>query len=356
MIPRATLPGSYSISRLIKGGWHLSGDHGAINAQQARRDMASFVEAGITTFDCADIYTGVEELIGTFRGSYPQLASLTQVHTKAVPDLSELGRVDRNYMQRIVDRSLRRLKTERLDLVQFHWWDFAVPRYIEAALALAQLQREGKIHRLGVTNFDRVHLEQLLDAGVPVVAHQIQYSLLDRRPHGSGMVRFCQERGIALLCYGTVAGGFLSDRWLGSPEPNGGLSNRSLIKYKPIIDDFGGWALFQELLRVLARVAARHHSDIASVATRVVLDWPGVTAAIVGATNATHLVAHAGIGALQLNAADLAAIFDITERRRGPSGEVYGLERDRDSQHGRIMKYELNALPADERASIAEKQ
>jgi aryl-alcohol dehydrogenase-like predicted oxidoreductase len=347
MIPRATLPGGYSISRLIKGGWHLSGDHGAIDADQARRDMARFVEAGITTFDCADIYTGVEELIGTFRRAYPQLARLTQVHTKAVPDLSELARVDRSYMQRIVDRSLQRLNVERLDLVQFHWWDFEVPRYVEAALALEQLKRAGKIDRLAVTNFDTSHLQELLDAGVPVVAHQMQYSLLDPRPNVSGMVRFCQERGIALLCYGTVAGGFLSERWLGRPEPAGALRNRSLIKYKLIVDDFGGWALFQELLRALAAVAARHDTDIASIATRAVLDWPGVAAAIVGATNATHLAAHARIGALKLDDTDLAALASVTERRHGPLGEVYGLERDRDSHHGRIMKYELNALTAD---------
>ena len=52
--------------------------------------MAAFVEAGITTFDCADIYTGVEALIGAFRARYPELAADVQVHTKFVPDLREL--------------------------------------------------------------------------------------------------------------------------------------------------------------------------------------------------------------------------------------------------------------------------
>src|SRR3569833_3042728 len=98
--------------------------------------MASFVEAGITTFDCADIYPGVEELIGTFRRAYPTLARQVQVHTKFVPDLSELGSVDGRYVEHIIDRSLHRLGVERLDLVQFHWWDYDVPRYVEAALEL----------------------------------------------------------------------------------------------------------------------------------------------------------------------------------------------------------------------------
>ena len=343
MIPRATLAGGYSISRLIKGGWHLSGDHGAVDAEQARRDMASFVEAGITTFDCADIYTGVEELIGTFRRAYPSLATRTQVHTKVVPDLSELRRVDYRYIERIVDRSLRRLGMESLDLVQLHWWDFGVAGYVEAALALERLRQAGKIARLGVTNFDTAHLRELLDAGVVVVAHQLQYSLLDQRPRSS-MVGLCQERGIALLCYGTVAGGFLSERWLGRAEPGGPFPNRSLIKYKLIIDEFGGWTLFQELLGVLVRIAAERETDIASVATRVVLDRPGVAAAIVGATSTAHLQAHARVGTIRLDADDLRAIGAVTERRPGPTGEVYALERDRTSRHGRIMKYELNTL------------
>jgi len=112
-----------------------------------------------------------------------------------------------------------------------------------------------------------------------------------------------------------------------------------------IIDDFGGWSLFQELLMVLAGIAARHGADIASVATRAILDRSAIAAAIVGATNTTHIQAHAQIGALRLEDADRAAIASVTDRRRGPLGDVYLLERDRTGRHGQIMKYELNALP-----------
>ncbi|MFZ9479646.1 MAG: aldo/keto reductase, partial [Steroidobacteraceae bacterium] len=73
-MPTLALAPGYTISRLIKGGWHLAGGHGSVDRQQALRDMAAFVEAGITTIDCADIYTGVEELIGEFRAQYPALA------------------------------------------------------------------------------------------------------------------------------------------------------------------------------------------------------------------------------------------------------------------------------------------
>ncbi len=304
--------------------------------------MATFVEAGITTFDCADIYTGVEALIGSFRRAYPALAKQMQVHTKFVPDLSDLWSVDRRYVETIIDRSLMRLGQERLDLVQFHWWDYTIPRYVETALELDRLRRAGKIAHIGLTNFDTPRLAELVDAGIPVTSHQIQYSLLDNRPD-HGMLDYCRSRGIALLCYGTVSGGFISERWLGSAPPQRDLANRSLVKYKLIIDDFGGWGLFQELLTVLAGIAVRHGTDIASVATRAILDRPAVAAAIVGATNTAHIQAHAQIGTLRLDDADRAGIASVTDRRRGPSGDVYVLERDRSGPHGRIMKYELNA-------------
>jgi aryl-alcohol dehydrogenase-like predicted oxidoreductase len=343
VIPRVSLAGEYAISRIIKGGWHLAGDHGTIDPDQARRDMATFVEAGITTFDCADIYAGVEVLIGSFRQAYPAHAKRVQVHTKFVPDLSDLQTVDRRYVENIVDRSLMRLGQERLDLVQFHWWDFTIPRYVETAFELDRLRRAGKIRHIGLTNFDTPRLAELVDAGIPVTSHQVQYSLLDDRPN-HGMIHYCRSHGISLLCYGTVSGGFISERWLGRPPPQR-LTNRSLIKYKLIIDDFGGWGLFQELLMVLARIAARHGADIASVATRAILDRSAIAAAIVGATNTTHIQAHAQIGALRLEDADRAAIASVTDRRRGPLGDVYLLERDRTGRHGQIMKYELNALP-----------
>jgi aryl-alcohol dehydrogenase-like predicted oxidoreductase len=148
---------------------------------------------------------------------------------------------------------------------------------------------------------------------------------------------------VGLLCYGSVAGGFLADPWLGAPEPMATLPNRSLVKYKLIIDDFGGWSLFQVLLCALRRVADRHDTDIASVATRWTLDRPGVAAAIVGATSRAHLAANVAAAGLKLTDADRAEIDAVAAKRLGPRGDVYELERDRSGPHGSIMKYNLNA-------------
>ena len=331
----------YTISRLIKGGWHLAGGHGDIDRKQAVEDMAAFVEAGYITFDCADIYTGVEELIGDFRAAYPELASRIRVHTKFVPDHDQLANVDFNYVESIINRSLQRLRVEQLDLVQYCWWDLSVPGYVDAGMALNKLKEQGKIAELAVTNFGVANMQELVDAGYPLFTNQLQYSLIDARAE-TATIAFSQKNNVHLLCFGSLAGGFLSEEWLGKPEPTDGFSNRSLTKYKLIIDDFGGWNLFQEMLRTLKTVATRHNATIGQVAVRWVHTRPMVAAAIVGATSTRHLAENIEMFDLTLTDQDLAEIEAVRNKRQGPEGDGYDLERDKSGRHGSIMHYNLN--------------
>ncbi len=318
---RHQLSPGYDISRVIRGGWQLSGSHSALTSDDPAGDMIAFADAGITTFDCADIYTGVEELIGQFRARYrdlrgQQALERIKIHTKCVPDLDILPRITKSYVEGVIDTSLRRLKMERLDLVQFHWWNYAVPRWLETAHWLEDLRRAGKIDKIGGTNFDTRHMVEMIESGVPLASMQVQYSLLDRRPR-KGMVAAALRHNVALLCYGTVAGGFLSEKWLGVPEPNGAMENRSLTKYRLIIEDFGGWDLFQALLKALREIADRHNSDIATVASAAVLEWPSVAAVIVGARNRSHLPANLAVSHLALTAEDRARIDGVLAASQG---------------------------------------
>lgn len=336
----------YSISRVIRGGWQLAGGHGTVDRKMAVADLSACYDAGIFTFDCADIYTGVEELIGEFREDYGRgkgveaLKSL-KVHTKFVPDLEILTIITKAHVRGVIDQSLQRLRTEQLDLVQFHWWDYSVPGGTQTAIWLKELQAEGKINLLGGTNFDAPHTAELLAAGIPLASMQVQYSLLDARPQ-HGLIDLCKENNVYLLCYGSVAGGFLSDAWLGRSEPTPPFENRSLTKYKLIIDDFGGWDIFQELLRVLRKIADRHEADIATVASRVILDRPQVGAVIIGARNRSHLLANMAIMRVKLTPFDLDEVNSVLAHRHGPEGDTFTLERDRIGRHGSIMKYNLN--------------
>ncbi|MEZ4700777.1 MAG: aldo/keto reductase [Rhodothermales bacterium] len=345
-IPRHAFSTDYSISRLIKGGWHLAGGHGTVSEEQAIEDMRAFVEAGITTFDCADIYTGVEALIGAFLEKYRSaMASgdlpAVQIHTKYVPDYDALATLTRADTERVIDRSLRRLGVERLDLVQFAWWDYGIPGYVETAGVLQDLVAAGKIRYLGITNFDGRHIQELLDAGIRLTANQVQYSLLDQRP-GADLDALAAAHRLPFLCYGTVAGGFLSDRFLGRSESDWDRSNRSLVKYRLIIDEFGGYDRFQALLRLLADIAQRHGASIAQIALRYQLDTAHVAAVIVGARHRDHIGEYLALGRIALDASDRDRIRRFIEQSPGPAGPVYGLERDKEGVHGRIMRYNLN--------------
>ena len=347
ILQRISLSPGYEISRVIRGGWQLSASHSQAVSDDPVGDMVAFADAGITTFDCADIYTGVEEAIGAFRQRYHDLRGAEalrqiRVHTKFVPDLAVLPEISKAYVEKVIDTSLKRLRMERLDIVQFHWWNYDVPRWVETACWLEDLRKDGKILRIGGTNFDTAHLMAMRDAGVPMSSMQVQYSLLDRRPEKT-LIAAAKANDVAIFCYGTVAGGFLGEKWLGKPEPQAPLENRSLVKYKLIIDEFGGWDLFQELLRALSEIAKRHGTDIATVASAAVLARPGVSAVIVGARNRAHLASNLKVGSIALSAEDISAIEAVLRQSRELAGDVYALERDTTGRHGSIMKYNLNS-------------
>jgi aryl-alcohol dehydrogenase-like predicted oxidoreductase len=245
-----------------------------------------------------------------------------------------------------VDRSLRRLQIDRIPLVQFFWWDMAVGNAVEQLEVLKDCQRKGKIANLGATNWDAPVMDQFIDAGFDVVSAQVQYSLLDRRPAGT-FADWGARRDVQILCYGTLAGGFLTENWLGKPDPGFVFENRSLIKYRLIIDEFGSWELFQSLLQVLQDIGNKHGVALSTIATRWVLDQPRVAGAIVGARYARHLPKTLEVFKVSLDAEDRAAIAAVLEQAAGPNGPVYGLEGDRNGRHGKIMKYNLNTNPAD---------
>ncbi|MCX7961392.1 MAG: aldo/keto reductase [Burkholderiales bacterium] len=348
------LASGFRVSRIAKGNWQLAERHGPpVERERAIEDMRAFVEAGITLFDCADHYVGVEELIGEFRRRYPEHAKRLRVSTKLVPDLDQLASLRRADVERIVDRSLARLGVERLDLVQFHWWDWRIPGYVEAMHWMKEMQAAGKIALIGTTNFDSPRLAEVVASGVPVATNQLQYSVLDRRPERA-MVSFCLKHGIRLLCYGVLAGGFIGRRWLGAPEPQPPFANRSLVKYRLIIEDFGGWARFQKMLAVLDAIARRRGVSLSSVAARYILDKPGVAVAIVGARSAAHLAETLEIDRLRLTDAERAEIAALADTAPGPAGDCYELERIEGGPHNAIMWKNQNTAGAPREAPYAD--
>jgi aryl-alcohol dehydrogenase-like predicted oxidoreductase len=330
---RRILAGDLAICRVLNGMWQVSGGHGRIEPKRAVTAMAVYQDAGFTTWDLADHYGPAEDLVGAFRREMASargadaLAGI-EAFTKWVPPP---GPMTRAIVEAAIDRSRSRMGVDCLDLLQFHWWDYGDGRYLDALRHLADLKAEGKIRHLGLTNFDTERLARILDDGIPVVSNQVQYSLVDGRP-AMRMAALCRERGVSLLTYGTLLGGFLSDSWLGRAEPGRAeLATVSLQKYKHMIDAWGGWAPFQELLDALQPVAQRHDCSIANIATRVILDRPAVGGVILGARLgiAEHIADNARVFSLALDDADTASVAPVLARSRdlmrviGDCGDEY---------------------------------
>ena len=282
---RLQLTPDLNICRILNGMWQVSGGHGRINPQTAIQSMFDYLDAGFTTWDLADHYGPAEDFIGEFRRQLvairgQEALSNLQAFTKWVPRPT---RMTKQLVEKNIDISLRRMGVESLDLMQFHWWEYRDKNYLDALKYMVELQEEGKIKHLALTNFDTEHLKIITEAGIKIVSNQVQFSLIDRRPEVN-MVQFCQENGIKLFAYGTLCGGLLSEKYLGQPEPRGGmLATVSLRKYKNMVDAWGGWNLFQQLLTVLKQIADQHGVSISNVVVRYILDKPAVAGAIVGA-------------------------------------------------------------------------
>jgi aryl-alcohol dehydrogenase-like predicted oxidoreductase len=322
-----------SICRILNGMWQVSGAHGAIDPARAVEAMFAYHDAGFTSWDLADHYGPAEDLIGEFRRRFAttrgaeRLAEI-QAFTKWVP---YPGRMTRRAVEDAVGVSRRRMGVDCLDLLQFHWWDYGDAGYLDALKHLADLRDEGQIRHLALTNFDTERLGVIADHGIGVVSNQVQYSLVDRRPE-TRMAPFCHDHGITFLAYGTLLGGLLSEKYLGRAEPQRSeLDTASLQKYKNMIDAWGGWALFQELLAVLKDVADKHQVGVANVGVRYVLDRPSVAGVIVGARLgvAQHMDDNARVFGYALDDGDLALIEAVLAKSRdlmtviGDCGDEY---------------------------------
>src|SRR5262249_13208943 len=155
-----------------------------IDAVCAVEEMFIYHDAGFTTWDLADHYGPAEDFIGAFRREFAASRGAErlmeiQAFTKWVP---HPGRMTSRIVEDAIGISLSRMGADCLDLLQFHWWDYNDESYVDALKHLADLQQEGKIRHLALTNFDTKRLGIIADHGIRIVSNQVQYSLVDRRP------------------------------------------------------------------------------------------------------------------------------------------------------------------------------
>lgn len=295
--------------------WQVAGGHGYIDHDLAVTDMMRYHDAGLRSWDLADIYGPAEDFIGMFRRRLSALKGKEEMNTiqaltKWVP---QPVRITRSITKENVESSLRKMNVDSLDLLQFHWWDYNNPYYMDALRYLFDLRDERIIKDVGLTNFDTERIQIITDSNLKIVSNQVQYSIIDRRPEVK-MIPFCIKHNVSLLAYGTICGGLISERYLGRVEPLGAeLNTLSLRKYKRMIDAWGGWNLFQDLLSNLSRIAQKHNVSIANVATRYILDKPGVAGVIIGVRLgiADHINNNTQVFNLTLDKSDLNDIDGV---------------------------------------------
>ncbi len=324
---RIALAPGLNISRIVTGLWQVADmerNGEPLDREAASMGLLEYARAGFDAFDMADHYGSAELIAGRFlarvaageaSGAHRPVA-LTKWCPTPGPMTTEVVRAG-------VERSLRRLGVATIDLLQLHWWSFEHLAYLDAMKELDKLRREGLIRYLGVTNFDTAHLRVVVKHGVEIVSNQVCFSLLDRRAAGE-MSALCLEHGVRLLAYGTLAGGFLSQRWLGRPEPAADeINDWSTMKYKRFIDAAGGWPALQAILAALDRVARRKSVSIANVATRWTLEQPPVAAAIVGARlgERRHTDDNLKVFSFALDADDRALIDEALAKTAPLSGD-----------------------------------
>ena len=256
-LERVTLADGLELCRVTTGLWQMADQErdGRTPDLDAMADvLVDYAGSGFDSFDMADHYGSAELVAGR---AARRLAEKGQrppsILTKWVP---EPGPMTPEVVRAGVQQRLDRLGLDRLDLLQFHWWDYKHPGYLDAMDELMRLKEEGLIRHLGVTNFDTAHLRVLVKNGIEIASNQVCFSLLDRRA-ASAMTEFCLEHGVRLLAFGTLGGGFLSERWQVNDPP--AAEDWSKQKYRRYIDAVGGWPVFQELASArLFNVAERH--------------------------------------------------------------------------------------------------
>lgn len=315
------------IPRIVTGLWQIADmeRHGDIlNPQKAAAAMQAYAAAGLTAFDMADHYGSSEIIAGVFKNQYAEPQQI-KLFTKWVP---KPGKITRKDVRAAINLALERTQQETIDLLQFHAWFYPDPSWLDGLMYLNELRETGLIKHLGVTNFDAAHLNMALASGIPLVSNQICHSVIDQRAMGE-MAKVCQKHDVKILAFGTLMGGFLSEKWLRKSEPKiEALATWSQMKYKRFIDAAGGWEVYQNLLQAMKQVAEKHGVSIANMASRFVLENPHVAAVIIGARlgESEHIEDNKKLLEIDLDETDIATIKAAQKQLKpipGDCGDEY---------------------------------
>ncbi len=287
----------------------------------ASRMVSRCLEAGINFFDTADVYSyGRSETIlgqalqdsGVARDQVivatKVRSSMSEGAAAGISDVNNVG-LSRQHIMASIEKSLRRLNTDYIDLYQVHGWDLLTP--VEETLrALDDLVRQGKVRYVGCSNWSARHLMKALvlcaqKSWAGFVSLQAYYSLVGRDLEHE-LLPLCREEGIGVLPWSPLSGGFLSGKYTrDNPNPEG--ARRTNFQF-PAIDE----ARKFDAVDALAEIAERKDASVAQVALAWLLAQPAVTSIIIGANKMSQLEDNLKAAELELSAAEVDQLSGTT--------------------------------------------
>lgn len=313
-----------NIPPVIIGLWQIADierKNATFNPASVVENMEAYLDAGLNFFDMADHYGSAEIIAGLlYKKRKEEGKSLPVLATKWVP---KPGHNSKDIVKDAVTLALNRLQVNQLDLLQFHAWDYTDPSWIETLFYLNELRKEGYIKALGVTNMDTVHLKMAIDSNIPIVSNQISHSLFDQRAVNK-MIPYCLENHVRVLCYGTVAGGLFSNKWLGKVEPSiEELPTWSLMKYKRFQEEVCDWKQFQDLLKQLDGISKKLDLSIAQLASLYIKDEFHCNSVIIGARlgELEHITENKQVSNMALDEESKAAISALINEFKSVNGD-----------------------------------
>ena len=293
------------------------------------RDGSStaFLEAGGNHFDVADVYAGgrAEEIVGeAIRDVRDRVVLATKVRWPMGQGPNDAG-LSRYHILNAVEASLRRLRTDAIDVLYLHGWDPWTPLQ-ESMAALADLVRSGKVRYVAVSNFKAWQVMKALavsdQRGWPrFVAAQYQYSLVSRGIEQELTELFAAE-GVGLVPWGPLGGGFLTGRYRRGERPSDAAAGRLATAPDDWEESWARRATDRNwtVLELAATIAGRLGSTVSQAALAWLLAQPTVCSVVVGVRTTAQLADNLGAAEIGLTADHIAA---LGEASRDPSGYPY---------------------------------
>jgi aryl-alcohol dehydrogenase-like predicted oxidoreductase len=302
-----------SVSEIAYGNWLTHGSQ--VEEDQAKQCVQAALDAGITTFDTADVYaqTRAESVLGRVLSGERResLEIFTKVYFPTGDGPNDRG-LGRKHILESCNASLKRLQTDYVDLYQAHRFDRTVPLE-ETMTAFADLVRQGKVHYIGVSEWTAEQItrgaELARELAVPLVSNQPQYSMLWRVIE-SQVVPACEREGLGQIVWSPIAQGALTGKYLpGQAPPEGSRAT----------DEAGGANMISRWMRddvldavqKLKPIASDLGLSMAQLAVAWVLQNENVSAAIIGASRPEQVTDNVGAAGVILEQDVLDKIDEV---------------------------------------------